>query len=93
MEMWGSLVSLLRSQCAYSVGNTVRPTIMDVRLFRRDDGQNAQSAHLPEQAEAVIQEANSTLQISLQCFILLPPWDVVAQQMCNLHVKRNGPPR
>jgi hypothetical protein len=85
-----SLVSVLRSQFAYRVGHNVRHTIMDVRGFCRDDGQNSQSAHLPEQSEPVSQGAYSTLQISLQCFILLPPGNVAAQKLCNLKVKRNG---
>lgn len=96
MELWGFAsqitvftectqcvhsMRIVCSQCAHSVGHTLRRTITDVRRFRPEDGLNAQSVRLLEQAEAVSQDAYSTLQISLQCFILLPPGDGVAQQM------------
>jgi hypothetical protein len=94
--LWNCVDSLfcsLCSQCPYSVCHTLLRTIMDVRSVRSDDGLNAQSARLPEQAEAVSQDVYTTFQISLQCFILLPPGGVEAQHMYNLHVKRKGPPR
>ena len=78
----------------YRICHTGRRTITDASGFRHDDGQNAQSVCLSEQAEAVGHDVYKTHQISLLYFILLHPRKVVAQQMCNFHVKRNGtPPR